>query len=206
MRQRLLLFTGLVLALSSTAGAGVTYEVLTETRLPGIKRSLDVRLSDRAEEAALRDIAAELKARDPEGYERTFIVYYLPGMEPGAGGWATTHFNPDLKVNILGMTSEQLEALARKADRPQVLGTWIDQGIAAAIVTIERSPEGLVMRRSFKDGSEGKRLLKEQHEPQPGRHYHYKEGDAFGEHMRINRAGDLEFWDQDGLFRTAKRR
>ncbi len=134
MGQRLLLFTTLILSLSSrVAGAGVSYDVLHETKLPGIKRSLDVRLSGRTDEARLRDIAMELKARDSEDYQRTFIVYYLPGMEVGAGAWATTHFNPKLDVNILGITSEQQDALASKADSSRVLGTWASQGSLAAM-------------------------------------------------------------------------
>ncbi len=62
------------------------------------------------------------------------------------------------------------------------------------------------MRQRFKDGSEHETLLKEPHEPQAGKQYHYMEGSTFGEHLRINRAGDLEFWDQDGLISTAKKR
>lgn len=203
---RLLMFTTLLLAIGSqVANAGVTYEVLRETKLPGIKRSLDVRLSERTDEAELRDIAMKLKALDPAAYERTFIVYYLPGMEPGAGGWATSHFNPKLEVKILGMSREQEDALTSKIDS-RVLGTWASRGIMAAVVTIERSSKGLLMRQKFKDGSESQTLLKEAYEPQPGKRYHYKEGSSFGEHVRINQAGDLEFWDKDGLISTAKKR
>ena len=148
----------------------------------------------------------ELRARDSRNYERTFIVYCLPGVEVGAGGWATTHFNPELKVQILGMTREQEDALASKGKNPRAPGTWISQGIGAAIITIERSPEGLLLRQRFKGGSELEVPLKEAYEPQPGKQYHYKEGSDFGEHLRVNRAGDLEFWDQDGLIRTAQKR
>jgi hypothetical protein len=203
---RLLVFATLLLAISGQdAKADLTYEVLRETKIPGIKRSLDVRLSERPDEAGLRDIAMKLKALDPAVYERTFIVYYLPGMEPGAGGWATSHFNPNLEVKILGMTREQEEALTSKIDS-SVLGIWASRGILAAVVTIERSSKGLLMREKFKDGSERQRLLKEAHEPQPGRRYHYKEGSDIGEHVRINQAGDLEFWDEDGLISTATKR
>lgn len=30
-----------------------------------------------------------------------FITWYLPGMEIDAGAWATTNFNPDLRVTIM---------------------------------------------------------------------------------------------------------
>jgi hypothetical protein len=207
MRHPLLFVATLVLAISSSvACADVSYEVIKESTLPGVKRSLDVRLSEPVDEATLRKIAMGLLARDSRNHERTFIVYYLPGMEVGAGGWSTTHFNPELKVQILGMTREQEDALASKGKYPQVLGTWISQGTGAATITIERSPEGLLLRQRFKGGGELAVPLKEAYEPQPGKQYHYKKGSDLGEYLRIDRAGDLGFWNQDGLIRTAKRR
>ena len=189
MRDRLLFITTLVLAVSSSvARADVSYEVIKESTVPGIKRSLDVRPSEPTNEATLRKIALELAGRDSPKYERTFIVYDLPGMEVGAGGWTITHFNPELEVQILGMTREQEDALASKGKNPQVLGTWISQGIGAAIITIDRSPEGLLLRQRFKGGSELEVPLREAYEPQPGKQYHQKEGSDFGEHLRVNRA------------------
>jgi hypothetical protein len=64
----------------------------------------------------------------------------------------------------------------------------------------------LILRQRFKGGSELEVPLKEAYELQPGKQYHYKEGSDFGEYLRVNRNGDLEFWDQDGLIRTAKKR
>ncbi|REG86732.1 hypothetical protein DFP81_101297 [Marinomonas pollencensis] len=34
-------------------------------------------------------------------HDRSFITFYLPGMEVGAGAYATAHHNPKLKVNIM---------------------------------------------------------------------------------------------------------
>jgi len=203
---RLLVFTTLVLALASrVASADVTYEVLNESKLPRIERSLDVRLSGRTDETDLRDIALKLKALDSAYYKRTFIMYYLPPPAPGSIPWATSHFNPKLEVKIFGMRREQEANLASRATSP-VLGTWASRGIMAAVVTIERSSKGLLMRQRFKDGSESRTLLKETHEPKHGKQYHYKAGSSFGEHVRINQAGDLEFWDHEGLITTAKKR
>lgn len=84
--------------------AHVDYSILESHTIPGIKRSLDVRLNERVSELTLQRIALELKARDPRNYERTFICYYLPGMKVGSGAWAITHFNPNLEVEILEMS------------------------------------------------------------------------------------------------------
>jgi hypothetical protein len=70
--------------------------------------SIDVMVSDvclKSEEAvrALTAISSRLYRRyRGRKYERVFICYYLPGMEVGAGAWATGHFNPELEVKVLG--------------------------------------------------------------------------------------------------------
>ncbi|QDT94253.1 hypothetical protein [Gimesia algae] len=69
--------------------------------IPGIKRSLVVFLDGKVSEERLREIALELKSKETRSYERTFIVYLLPGMKENEGAWATTHFDPDLKIDIL---------------------------------------------------------------------------------------------------------
>jgi hypothetical protein len=72
----------------------VSYSVIQADIVLGIRKSIDVRLTKKVSEATLRAIALELKAGDSRLYDRTFIVYYLPDMPVGAGGWATTHFDP----------------------------------------------------------------------------------------------------------------
>ena len=87
------------------------YKIINEDILPGIKRSLDIRLNKKVSEETLRSIAVELKNLDRRHYERTFICYYLPDMQVGEGAWATTHFDPDLTVHIQGLTIENETAL-----------------------------------------------------------------------------------------------
>ena len=108
MWKRLLYILAIVFlgAISSCNGAppipeDVTYTIVGTDIIPGIKRSLDIRLNREVREDVLRSIAMELKSSDRKKYQRTFMLYYLPGMEVDAGGWASTHFNPDLEVIIL---------------------------------------------------------------------------------------------------------
>lgn len=68
--------------------------------IPGIKRSLVVHLKHKVSEDRLREIAYELKSQEDRPHDRTFIVYYLPGMDTDDVCWATTHFDPDLKIGI----------------------------------------------------------------------------------------------------------
>ena len=91
-------------AAESIIPTDVSYSVIATDNVPGIKRSLDVRLNKEVSEETLRAIALKLKSNESQEYERTFIGYYLPGMTIDAGYWATTHFNPTLDVRILGLS------------------------------------------------------------------------------------------------------
>ncbi len=51
----------------------VSYSIIDSSTLPGIKRSLDVRLSKKVSERTLRAIALKLKSQDSRDYDRTFI-------------------------------------------------------------------------------------------------------------------------------------
>ncbi len=75
--------------------------IIREDEIPGQFRILDVELSRRVGEEMLATIANLLRDADDMIYLRTYIVYYLPGMESGQGGWATSHFNPDLEVRLI---------------------------------------------------------------------------------------------------------
>ncbi len=107
-----------------TMSGGLAYSVIDSDMVPGIKLSLWVRLSRKATEKQLAQIARELKGGTPGSYSRTFILHYLPGMELGVGAWATTHFSPSLEVKIQGMTTEQEQTLAGQVSSPgqQVIG------------------------------------------------------------------------------------
>lgn len=82
------------------------YTILKDESMSTIKRSVDVRLKEKVSEEDLRIIAQEIRAMKG-AHDRTFIVYYLPGDQVGAGGWAMTHFNPDLQVRVLGTPLEE---------------------------------------------------------------------------------------------------
>jgi len=92
-----LLFTFFIIAVSSDSVATEPYTVISDTTLLRIKRSVDVRLENQITEQQLHDIAKEIFR---SGYDKTFILYYLPGMQVDSGAWATTHFNPKLKIRI----------------------------------------------------------------------------------------------------------
>lgn len=185
----------------------VPYTVINETALPGVKRSLDVRLSEKVSKETLRTLALELKSKDQRDYKRTFIDYYLPGMEVGAGAWATTHFTPDLEVRILGSTVEEQQALeaAPVPDGREIVGQWIDDRPFFGVrLTLYRKEGTLYMEQRFKDGSSGVDEVRED-QSRLGRRFEKSDGSGEGDYWLIDSHGDLQIRDGEGLIATARR-
>jgi hypothetical protein len=63
------------------------------------KFSIDIRLEKEYYKSDLARFAYFIKEEYlNKPYDYIFISYYLPGMKPGEGAWATSHFNPDLDI------------------------------------------------------------------------------------------------------------
>ncbi len=185
--------------------ADVSYTISETDVLPGVKRSLTVRLNKKVSEAVLRAIALELRGRDSRSFDRTFIVYYLPGMDLGAGAWATTHFNPTLDVKILGLTSGEETVLKKASPKSgrEVLGEWIDdRPYVASRITLYRENGALHVSFAFKDGSVWDNVVRET-SSSLGRRFDPIEGSASGDHWIIDSSGNLLERDSEGHIATA---
>lgn len=180
------------------------YEIVSESSFGTDRRSLDVRLSRRVDQQTLRSLARELRAGSGTDFDRTFIVYYLPGMEVDAGGWATSHFDPDLEVEILGRAEDQdpLDEL-RGLYGTHLTGAWENTGPLAATYVLVEEGEGLKLVRVWPDGSRGEIPVVEVQSSQ-GRRLEDPEND-FGEYYLI-RDGRLELRDSEGVVWSARPR
>jgi hypothetical protein len=189
---------------SQSIPADVTYSIVESDTIPGVKRSLVIRLNKKVSAAVLGVIANELKLRDSRNYTRTFISYHLPDTVVGGGAWATTHFDPGLEVRILGLSEEEegkLVADPGPANR-EVLGRWLDERpYVGSRLTLFRSPKGLVMERKFKDGSSLEEKLIERKSSR-GRRFDIATGSRHGEYWVIDATGKLQAFSNDGMFAT----
>lgn len=185
--------------------AVVSYEIINQSTVPNIKRSLDIQLNRTISEDDLATIAHELKGLDSNSYTRTFIGYYLPGMKRNSGYWATTHFNPNLDVRILGLTSEQDAVLRQPAANQsrEVIGSWIDtRPYIGHKVCIFKNNGNLYMEMTFGDGSKGKEKLVEK-QSSLGRRFQKPAHSPAGDHWILDSRGDLQLHDNDGLISIA---
>lgn len=185
----------------------ISYSIIDADIVPNIKRSINVRLNRKATEDVLRLIAIDLKSNDSQQYERTFMVYYLPGMEVGSGGWATTHFNPNLEVRIIGVSlkGEKKLVIESALSDGEVIGNWLSEmAFAGGRITIYRKDGKLYMEHKFEDGSSLKREMREKSTPS-GQRFDMMTGSSSGDHYVIDQQGNLQIRDSEGLISIANR-
>jgi hypothetical protein len=128
-------------------------------------------------------------------------------MEVDAGAWATTHFNPNLEVQILGLTAEQEKTLKQLPDDPsrEVIGSWLDETLhMGRRITIFRQNGKLFLESVYYDGSSGKKEIVEKLSGKQ-RAFRKKEGSSVGEFYLIDKRGNLQMWDEEGIISTSRK-
>jgi len=185
---------------------GVSYTIIEKSSMGNIKLSIDIRLEQKVSKDLLQKLALKLRQEEPIKYNRMFITYYLPGMTPGSGAWATSHFNPNLKVNILGMTIEEEKALMSKSkdSSDEIIGEWIDDSpyVGAKYRLLIKNGKTIMIRK-FKDGSVSEEEMIQK--KQSGKlRFDEKGGNDFGEYYLIESNGRLSVYDNSGLINTMR--
>jgi len=160
-----------------------------------------VRLKGQLTEPELKEIANQVR-KDHHSYQRLFIFYLLPGTDIADGAWATSHYNPDIKIEIIGATKEQEEKLKKnKEDLPNTIGKWYCSLTGTEhTITIYKEGDVLKVKQVFNNGIENTEILKQ------GANGRYDIiSNTFKEYYILKKSGVLELWDDLGKFATAKK-
>lgn len=179
---------------------GVEYSIINDEVLHDIKRSVDVRLKEKITEEQLRALALKIKSENSTEFERTFIGYLLPGMKLNAGAWATTHFNPDLQVKILGLTVDQDKILRHLSANqpPGSLGSWlIDDGELSRRISIYKKDGAFYMETMYGDGSTGEDQLVEKQYDGGRKFMKVKYAGPKNDYYIIDNNSNLQIWSLD---------
>jgi hypothetical protein len=189
--------------LSASQENKLDYQVINSSCFSGIKCQFDVQISRKATKDELIELANKLRKSQPGNYKRFFITYYLPGMEMG---WATSHFDPNLKVEIHGLTVDQEKRLLENVEDKQekVIGIWIDETpYISNRTSLIRKEDRVMMRIQFKDGS---LLEKEMIETNTanGKKYEERGGNDLGEYYLLDKSGALKAYDREGYINTLR--
>jgi len=204
----LIVFLSMYSAIFAFAGSfqGVKYSVIEKSTLRSIKCTIDISLEKKVSKDFLHKLALKLRKAEPIKYDRMFIFYYLPGMTPGSGAWATSHFSPNLEVRVLGTTIQQEKALRSKSkdSSGKIIGEWLDESpYVGGKYTFLRRKGKIIMMIKFKDGSGSEEEMIQKNQSGKLR-FEEKRGNDFGEYYLIERNGNLGVYDNAGLIKTMR--
>lgn len=201
----------IVMALISCGGPktnipeDVKYEIINEETNDTISKcNLEILLNKKVDEQVLKNIALVLR-QNRKHYNKLWIFYMLPDMEPDYGAWAYTHFTPDLEIKILGSTKEE-EKMLDEITLPEgeIIGKWRDENPLVESVTIIYKVDGkLRSHTTYYDGSQSDDELIEKQENGKKR-YDFVDN-PHGEYFIVEDNGNLGMYGENGKFSERKK-
>ncbi|WP_367110373.1 hypothetical protein [uncultured Psychrobacter sp.] len=180
------------------------YNILEDTAKSNIKRTVEVELPERLDEVELKRLAKHIKGLSNKDVERTFIGYRIAGNDPKQAYWATTHYNPNLEVNIMGESATSYENMKGKSlPEGEVIGSWmVERGLEYRMTAYNKDGR-TYLQSAYGDGTSSDDLYVL---AETDRGTKLEEEDSgFGEYFIINSEGELEFWSDNGNYYTAKK-
>ena len=182
---------------------GLEYSIIDENQNEHFKKTnINIRIDKKIDEETLKTIAEELKA-ERDGFENLWIFYYLPDMKVGSGAWATTHFSPDLDVQILGSTEKEDKQIQNSSDvSGEIIGKWkSDKSLMGAVLILYKNDDSKIMMRiNWKSGNPSDDEITESQEKGLTK---YDDGNGHGEYYILEKNGNLGMYGKDGKFDEA---
>ena len=164
--------------------------------------AIDVKLNKRVDEKVLTEIAKKIK-QDKAQYKRLWIKYYLEGVEYTSIAWATTHFEPELKVEINGSTEAELKKTKDGTINVDgtIMGKWYEEGYTKSSYVLYKKNDKLFMRTIF---SNGQTMDDEMSSAKldKGTKYFCALSACSGEYYVVNEKLELEFYNKDNIMFT----
>ncbi len=167
------------------------FKIINKETISSVKYSVNLEIAKEIEENQIQTIFNFIKNENP-GYERYFVHFFLPGMKPGSGAWATANYDRTLIINILGLTSTKIKDIsARTFD--ESIGVWKDN-FMGTILHLKKENNEYYIENEFDDDSSFKKKVI------------YQSGDNSKFIVPESPSGDyyviisnfLEVWDDDG--------
>lgn len=135
-------------------------KILDTETMKTIKKIIYIQIPEQLTEPQLKEIAAQMR-NENRNYERLFIFYLLPEMEIGFGAWATTHYNTELEISIMGANKAEEEILKNpELPKGEIIGKWYDKTpYMEHSVMIFKTDGKYKMKETYKDGSASEKDL-----------------------------------------------
>ncbi len=136
---------------------------------------------------------------------RFYIFYLLPDMKIGSGAWATSHFDPELEIQIIGATTEQENTMKKTANSVdgEIIGKWYEEQYTKSTYVLFKKENKIFLRTLFSNGqtNDDEMVIIEKGQKK----VEYKKGGYNGEYFILNADNTLGFYNsEDKNFTTAK--
>lgn len=181
------------------------YSIVTDRYDGSISRKVEVALKEHLTEAQLRDLANAIKATAQQQTDITHIGYRVDGQADKLF-WATTRFDPELSVSVMGLSADEYQKL-QKFDvthkYQKVVGVWLrdDFGDASCLIVAYEHDGSYFIGRIFADGSGSDEKMKSRKQTDGSIRLEEPDADR-GEHYIIDTAGNLQGWNSEGNYLT----
>lgn len=182
------------------------YEIVEDEVKRNVKRTVEVEISSRMDEESLIALAEKIYALSNAKVERTFIFYRLANEGDGSA-WATTHYAPDLKVDITGATASDYERIKNtNVSEGEILGSWmISRGMDSKLTAYKKDGQ-IYMREVYDFGPLHKEdEAYESTELDEGIKLQSEGGKDHNEYYIIKDDGSLDFWSDNRNYYTAQK-
>ena len=183
------------------------YTVTKDEYKRDIKRTVEVQLPRRITKDQLAALASVIKAKATQETNLTFIGYRVDGKSKGVY-WATTHYDPDMKVVIQGMTLDDYQALTTidlKPAYPGLKQAWLrDDGFHCLMVMYQKDGKYFI-DQLFADGGKNTDAYRSKTLPDGNLRLDDPES-SFNEYYLVKADGTLEGWGESGIYMSLKPR
>ena len=169
------------------------------------KNQLTIELNQKLTEGQIATLAEELFDSKPK--QRRFYISYVLKDVHAVASWATSHFDPELQIDILGSTSQEDSNSKKIADTVdgEIVGKWDEDEYTFSKYIIYKKDEKTFVKMIFKDGQQSDNELTEK-TVDNGIRYDYKNGGYNDEYFILNSDNELEFYNKENKnFTTAKK-
>ncbi|MCT7948083.1 hypothetical protein [Shewanella septentrionalis] len=169
------------------------------------KRSVEISLPSRTNEETLYALAEKIHSQSSIDVQRTFIGYRIVGDHENQAYWATTHYNPNLEVKILGESLSTYKKIKEsKEPEGEMIGSWMVNWGYEYKMTIYKELDQFYIQKIFGDGSSSNEPY-EWSETEQGLKLQDQGDKERGEYFLITPEKSLEFWSGNGNFYTAQK-
>lgn len=130
------------------------YKIIKEESSTNLeKNQLEVEINQKLTEGQIATLAEDLYNKK-DIQKRFYINYILKGSENSVAYWATSHFDPELDISIIGSTENEDNSMLKTAEDVQgnIIGIFNEEEYTFAIYTVYEDKDLTFVKTSFKNG------------------------------------------------------